>query len=75
MKQRLRVSLDVFVEFLDASVPDEMREAAVGQTFAHDLLYVVNIERDDRMIRIISARTAEMRERRRYEDSAGKVGH
>ncbi len=64
------VFVDVFVEFLSADVYEETRQAAIGQTFAEDLLYVVSIEREDLLIRIISARAATNRERRIYENSA-----
>ena len=52
----------------DASVDDERRLAVIGRTLAGKTLYVVNVEREPRSIRIISAREATSREREFYED-------
>jgi uncharacterized DUF497 family protein len=62
------VFVDPFVEFVKVDVPEESREAAIGQTLDQSLLYIVNIERDDLSIRIISARQATARERGIYEE-------
>jgi uncharacterized DUF497 family protein len=59
--------IDPFVKHLDAGVPDEDRIAAVGEAFDETLLYV-NLEREDLVVRIISAREATPRERRIYEN-------
>ena len=53
---------------VDASRNDEAREAISGMDRRWKLLYVVvHIERDDDVIRIISARKATRKEREDYE--------
>ena len=52
---------------VDASRNDESREAISGMDRRWNLLYVVHIERDDDVIRIISARKATRKEREDYE--------
>ena len=69
-EEAAEVFLDPFVEFLTADVEGEDREAALGLTHVHTLLYVVNIDHEDSSIRIISARKATASERRFYEDRA-----
>ena len=54
--------------FVDASTPSDDRAAAIGYTTEGSMLFVVHIERLDGMIRIISARLAEPKERSLYED-------
>jgi uncharacterized DUF497 family protein len=62
------VFYDREVLFVDASTPDEERMAAIGYTIQDDMLFVVHIERLDGFIRVISARDAEPKEKRLYED-------
>ncbi|MES2393694.1 MAG: BrnT family toxin [Acidobacteriota bacterium] len=62
------VFYDRDVLFVDASTPEEDRAAAIGYTAEDAMLFVVHIERLDGVIRIISARIAEPREKRLYED-------
>jgi uncharacterized DUF497 family protein len=66
-------ALDVFFdplhELIDASVPDERREAAIGRDINKKLLFVVHIETDGENTRLISARLATASERRIYEES------
>ncbi len=40
----------------------------IGMERARDLLYVVHVQREEELIRIISAREATKRERKVYED-------
>ena len=54
--------------YLDASVPHERRTAVIGLSEDSTLLFVVHILREDEVIRIISARKANERERKEYED-------
>jgi hypothetical protein len=63
------VFFDPFVRIEDASVDDELRDAAIGLTENWNLLFVVHISREDDKIRIISARPATAQERRSYEDN------
>jgi uncharacterized DUF497 family protein len=48
--------------------PTETRDAAIGATSEMLTLYVVYVEREETMIRIISAREAEPSQRRRDEN-------
>lgn len=65
----MQVFFDPFVRIEDASVDDELRDAAIGLTENWNLLFVVHISREDDKIRIISARPATAQERRSYEDN------
>jgi uncharacterized DUF497 family protein len=69
-EEAAEVFIDPFVEFITADVDGEDREAALGFTFGHSLLYVINIERPDGSIRLISARKATASERSFYENRA-----
>jgi uncharacterized DUF497 family protein len=60
---------DRFVHVEDASVGEEQRDAAIGNTDDLMLLLVIHIHREDETIRIISARRATRKERMTYEDS------
>jgi len=53
---------------VDASRNEEAREAVIGLDFRWNLLYVIHIEREGNVIRIISARKATRQERVKYED-------
>lgn len=59
---------DPLFVLVDASRNDEARQAAIGFDASARLLYVVHIEIDDELIRIISARRAEAQEERIYAD-------
>ena len=52
---------------VDASRNDEARDAIIGFDKRWNLLYVVFIERENDIIRIISARKATRKEREYYE--------
>jgi uncharacterized protein len=59
---------DPFLVVIDASRNEEARDAAIGLDARWNLLYVVHIEREENVIRIISARKATRQERLQYED-------
>lgn len=63
-----RVFFDPFLIGEDASRNDEVREAAIGSDFDFHVLYVVHMIFEDEYVRIISARKADPKERKRYED-------
>ena len=67
--QALAVFFDPFHELMDASVPGESREAAIGLDLQFQMLIVVHLEVEDFATRIISARRATTSERRVYEES------
>jgi hypothetical protein len=69
IRNGVQVFFDPFVRIEDASVDDELRDAAIGLTENWNLLFVVHISREDDKIRIISARPATAQERRSYEDN------
>lgn len=66
----------VLADFLSITIPDplhpadEARLVTIGQSERKKLLVVVHTERGD-VIRLISARQATARERKRYEKSHG----
>ena len=53
---------------VDASRNEEARDAVIGIDTRWNLLYVVHIEWEENVIRIISARKATRQERIAYED-------
>ncbi|MEQ9549276.1 MAG: BrnT family toxin [Coleofasciculus sp. G3-WIS-01] len=67
-QQAAEAFFDPFLVVVDASRNDEARDAVIGLDKRWNLLYVVHIERDDDMIRIISARKATRKERDYYEN-------
>ncbi|GET37246.1 BrnT family toxin [Microseira wollei] len=66
-QQAAEAFFDPFLVVVDASRNDEARDAIIGLDRRWNLLYVVHIEREDDMIRIISARKATRQEREYYE--------
>lgn len=70
-RRAAQVFFDPFVIGADASRKDEAREAAIGTDFDFHVLYVVHMFFEDDHIRIISARKADPKERKRYEDGNG----
>ena len=66
-QQAAEAFFDPFLIVVDASRNNEAREAVIGMDRRWNLLYVVHIERDDDVIRIISARKATRKEREDYE--------
>jgi uncharacterized protein len=67
-QQSAEAFFDPFLIVVDASRNDEARDAVIGMDTRWNLLYVVHIEREESMIRIISARKATRLEREDYED-------
>ncbi|MEA5566221.1 BrnT family toxin [Anabaena sp. UHCC 0399] len=65
--QAAEVFFDPFFVVVDASRNDEARDAVIGLDKRWNLLYVVHIEHDNDVIRIISARKATRKEREYYE--------
>ena len=66
-QQAAEVFFDPFLVVVDASRNDEDRDAVIGFDQNWKLLFVVYIEREDEVIRIISARKATLQEREVYE--------
>ena len=62
------IFLDQLARYEDASPTEEARQACIGLTTNYRLLYVVHVTRQEDTLRLISARLAELAERRRYED-------
>ncbi|MFZ1026634.1 MAG: BrnT family toxin [Limnoraphis robusta] len=67
-QQAAEAFFDPFLVVVDASRNDEERDAVIGLDTRWNLLYVVHIEREENMIRIISARKATRQEREMYEN-------
>lgn len=65
--QAAEVFFDPFLIVVDASRNEETREAAIGLDTRWNVLYVVHIEREESVIRIISARKATRQEQLEYE--------
>ncbi|WP_256874432.1 BrnT family toxin [Nostoc sp. C057] len=66
-QQATEAFFDPFLVVVDASRNDEQRDAVIGLDKRWNLLYVVYIERENDIIRIISARKATRKEREYYE--------
>ncbi|MEH2263515.1 BrnT family toxin [Nostoc sp.] len=66
-QQAVETFFDPFLVVVDASRNDERRDAVIGLDRRWNVLYVVYIERENDMIRIISARKATRKEREYYE--------
>ena len=60
--------LDPDCVYEDASPQWEARQACIGQDRIYRVLYVVHVEREHDVLRLISARPADAAERIRYED-------
>jgi uncharacterized protein len=67
-EQAAEAFFDPFLIVVDASRNEEARDAVIGLDTRWNLLYVVHIEREDNVIRIISARKATRQEKAQYED-------
>lgn len=67
-EQAAEAFFDPLLVVVDASRNEEARDAVIGLDRRWNLLYVVFIEREDDMIRIISARQATRKEREYYEN-------
>lgn len=66
-QQAAEVFFDPLLLVVDGSRNDEARDAVIGLDRRWNLLYVVFIERENDIIRIISARKATRQERELYE--------
>lgn len=66
-QQATQAFFDPLLVVVDASRNEEVRDAVIGLDKRWSLLYVVYIERESDMIRIISARQATRKERNYYE--------
>ena len=66
--QSVEAFFDPFLVVVDASRNDEERDAVIGLDKRWNLLYVVYVERENDVIRIISARKATRKEREYYEN-------
>ncbi len=66
-QQAAEAFFDPFLVVVDASRNEEARDAVIGLDARWNLLYVVHIEREESVIRIISARKATRQERAEYE--------
>ena len=67
-EQATQAFFDPMLVVVDASRNDESREAIIGLDERWNCLYVVYIELENDMIRIISARKATRKEREFYEN-------
>jgi uncharacterized DUF497 family protein len=66
-QQAAEVFFDPLLVVVDASRNEEARDAVIGLDRRWNLLYVVFVERENDIIRIISARKATRKEREFYE--------
>ena len=66
-QQATEAFFDPFLVVVDASRSGEVRDAVIGLDRRWNLLYVVYIERENDIIRIISARKTTGKERESYE--------
>lgn len=66
-EQAAEVFFDPFLQIEDASRNDEARDAVIGHDLLGRVLFVVHIELEDDVIRIISARKATAQERERHD--------
>lgn len=66
-EQAAEVFFDPFLQIEDASRNDEARDAVIGHDLLGRVLFVVHIELEDDVIRIISARKAKAQERERHD--------
>ena len=66
-EQAAEAFFDPFMRLVDASRQDEARDALIGFDMRGTLLFVVHIVIEDEAIRIISARSATVKERQYYD--------
>ncbi len=66
-QQAAEAFFDPLLVVVDASRNDEARDAVIGLDRQWNLLYVVYVERENGIIRIISARKTTRKEREYYE--------
>lgn len=66
-EQAVEAFFDPFFKLVDARRNDEARDAIIGYDESGRLLFVVHIELENDMIRLISARKATLTERNDYD--------
>lgn len=66
-EQATEVFFDPFFKLVDAERNQEARDAVIGYNESGRLLFVVHIELEDEVIRVISARKATATERNDYD--------
>ena len=66
-EQAAEAFFDPLLKLVDASRNEEERDAVIGMDINWNLLFVVYIELEDEVIRLISARKADRKDRREYE--------
>jgi uncharacterized protein len=66
-EQATEVFFDPFFKLVDAERNQEARDAVIGYDESGRLLFVVHIELEDEVIRVISARKATATERNNYD--------
>jgi uncharacterized protein len=66
--EAVQVFFDPFLKVVDASDRGEAREAVIGMDESWRILFVVHVAFEQDAVRIISARKAERKERKYYED-------
>ena len=69
----VEIFLDPMLAYEDASVDEEARTAAIGRTLQWQILFTVHVEREDGLIRIISARDVTPRENAAYQNKKGEL--
>jgi len=67
LEQAITAFFDPFLRVVDATREQESRQAVIGFDAHARLLFVVHMEVDDEVIRIISARRATREEREHYD--------
>ena len=67
-EQATEAFFDPFLKGIDASRGGEARDAIIGMDQQWHLLFVVHIEMESDMVRLISARKATRKERLEYEN-------
>lgn len=67
-EQAAEAFFDPFMRLADASRQDEARDALIGFDMSGTLLFVVHMVIEDETIRIISARTATLKEQKYYDN-------
>ena len=67
-EQAAEAFFDPFLKIVDDSRNDEKRDAIIGMDKKWNVLFVVHIAFEEEFIRIISARYADRRDRKLYED-------
>ena len=68
-EQAAEAFFDIEFRLVDATQNDESRDAIIGCDQSGMLLFVVHIEFESNLIRLISARRATSQERKQYGDS------